>query len=76
MQTRRDKTLIIALCIQAAMSAAATSALLSELFPRPVVAAVGLVSAMLSSATAVYVSLTREPGASPERVSNTLGHDQ
>lgn len=49
------------------MNAAATSALLAELFPRPVVAAVGLVSAVLSAGTAMYVGLTREPPPSSER---------
>lgn len=67
MQTPRDRFLIAILCIQAAINAASTSAALTELFPRPVVASLGLLSAMLSSATAAYVGLTRETGASPER---------
>lgn len=62
MQTRRDRGLIVVLAVQAAISAASGSALLAELAPRPVVAAVGLMSSMLSSATAVYVALTKEDG--------------
>jgi len=60
MQTRRDRGLIVALVVQAAIQAAAGSALLTELAPRPVVAAVGLLSSMLSSSTAVYVAVSRE----------------
>lgn len=68
MQTRRDRVLIVALCSQAAISAAAGSSLLAEIASRPVVAAAGLLSSMLSAATAMYVSLTREPVTSAERV--------
>lgn len=67
MQTRRDRWLIIALVGQAALSAASGSALLAELAPRPVVAAVGLLSSMLSSSTAVYVAVTKDTQASAER---------
>lgn len=67
MQTRRDRGLIIALVAQAAISAASGSALLAELAPRPVVAAVGLLSSMLSSSTAVYVAVTTDGQASGDR---------
>lgn len=67
MITRRDRGLIMALMAQAAISAASGSALLAELAPRPVVAAVGLLSAMMSSSTAVYVGLTQGPDASSDR---------
>ncbi len=68
MNTRRDKGLIIALMVQAAVSAASGSALLTELVSRPIVAFVGLISSMLSSSTAVYVALTKEDQMSPVRV--------
>lgn len=67
MITKRDKGLIIALVAQASISAASGSALLAELAPRPVVAGVGLLSAMLSSSTAAYVALTQGPDVSPDR---------
>lgn len=69
MQTKRDRVLIIALCSQAAISAAAGSSSLAQLAPVAIVAAVGLLSSMLSAATAVYVSVTREPYSSAERMS-------
>lgn len=72
MQTRRDQGLIAALVVQAAISAAASSALLAELAPRPVVAAVGLISSMLSSATAVYVTASREGQTSTEQPTHSL----
>jgi len=71
MQTQRDRGLIVALVIQAAISAASGSALLAELAPRPVVAAVGLLSSMLSSSTAVYVAVTKEGVLSSERPSTS-----
>lgn len=67
MTVNRDKGLIIVLVIQAAISAASGSALLAELAPRPVVAAVGLLSSMLSSSTAVYVAVTKDSPASTEQ---------
>ena len=48
--------LVIALVVQAAIQAAASSASLAELAPRVVVAGVGLLSAMLSSSTAAFVA--------------------
>lgn len=68
MLTRPDKGLVIALVIQAAISAAAGSAMLAEIAPRSVVAGVGLLNAMLSSSTAVYVALTKPSGDSTERL--------
>lgn len=68
MNTPRDKGLIMALVVQAAISAASGSALLAELAPRPVVAGVGLLSSMMSSSTAVYVALTKEGGESAEQL--------
>jgi Kef-type K+ transport system membrane component KefB len=68
MNTRRDRGLIVALVAQAAISAASGSALLAELAPRSVVAGIGLLSAMLSSSTAVYVALTKERDTSAERL--------
>lgn len=53
-----NKWLAIALSGQAAMQAAAASAALAEIAPRPVVAAVSLLSAMLASGTAAYVAAT------------------
>lgn len=53
-----NKGLIVALCSQAAISAAASSAALSSLAPEKVVAGVVLLNAMLSAGTAVYVALT------------------
>jgi Kef-type K+ transport system membrane component KefB len=67
MQTNRDRGLIVALVIQAAIQAAAGSALLTELAPRPIVAAVGLISSMLSSSTAVYVAVSRDGVLSTEQ---------
>lgn len=67
MVTKRDRVLIILLMGQAALDTAATSAHLTELAPSWTVAAVGLVSAMMSSATAVYVVATREPIYVPRR---------
>lgn len=66
MQTRRDKGLIVALCSQAAISAAASSAALTEIATPAGVAVVGLLNAMLSSATAAYVGATRERDVSPD----------
>lgn len=71
MQTRRDRFLIILLCVQAAISAANVSSYMIELFPRPVIATVGLISTMLSSVTAAYVGLTKETEHSPERTTPT-----
>ena len=71
MQTRRDRTLIIALCVQAGLTTAASSAFLAQLFPARAVAGVGLLSAIFSAVTAMYVSLTQEPHVSPERTSST-----
>jgi len=48
--------LVIALVIQAAISAAASSASLAEIAPRALVAGVRLLSAMLSSSTAAFVA--------------------
>lgn len=48
--------LVLALVLQAAISAAASSASLAELAPPVVVAGVSLISAMLSSSTAAFVA--------------------
>lgn len=53
-----NKGLIVALCVQASVSAAASSAALASLAPEKVVAGVTLLNAMLSAGTAVYVALT------------------
>lgn len=53
-----NRGLIVALCSQAAISAAASSAALASLAPEKVVAGVTLLNAMLSAGTAVYVALT------------------
>lgn len=60
MTTRRDNRIILFLMLQAMVSAANTSAYLTTLLPTRGVAAVGLLSVMLSAATGVYVTLTRE----------------
>lgn len=60
MTTRRDNKILLFLMIQAAVSAANASAYLTTLLPSKGVAAVGLLSVMLSAATGIYVTLTRE----------------
>lgn len=67
MNTARDKTLIIALCAQAAVDAIASSAALGDIAPPGAVAIVALISGASSAATAMYVALTREPVPSPDR---------
>lgn len=61
MQTRRDRVLIVLLMLNAALNAANTTTYLTELAPVWVVASVGLLAAMLSASTGVYVAITREP---------------
>jgi hypothetical protein len=56
---RRDNRLIVVLCGQAAINAAASSQSLVEIAPPRVTATVALINAMLSSATAAYVASTR-----------------
>lgn len=60
MTTRRDNKILLFLMVQAAVSAANASAYLAALLPPSGVALVGLLSVMLSAATGVYVTLTRE----------------
>jgi len=57
----KNKGLIFALCAQASISAASSSAALADVFSARVVAGVALISAMLSAGTAVYVALTGQP---------------
>lgn len=57
---RRDTGLVVALVSQSAISAAASSAGLSQIASPGVIASVGLLSAMLSSGLAAYVAATRE----------------
>lgn len=61
MVTRRDRALLIMLMVQAALDTAAMSAHLTQVLPPWGVAMVGLVSAMMSAATGVYVVASREP---------------
>lgn len=61
----KNKGLVIALTMQAAIQGAASSAALAEIAPRPVVAAVSLLSAMLATGTAAYVAATGRNGTSP-----------
>lgn len=56
----RNRGLVIALCTQAAISAAAGSSALASIAPATVVAGVGLLNAMFTAATAVYVALSGE----------------
>lgn len=56
---KRDNRLIVVLCGQAAVNAAASSQSLVEIAPPRVTATVALINAMLSSATAAYVASTR-----------------
>lgn len=63
---KRNNGLIILLCIQASINAAASSSYLAEITSRRVVAAVALLSAMLSAFTAAYVAATRPPTASDD----------
>lgn len=67
MTTRRDSRILAFLMLNAALSAANTSAYLGEFAPRWVVAVVGLLSAMTSAATGVYVVATQEPPSTPPR---------
>lgn len=67
MTTKRDNRILLMLMIQAAISAANASAYLSTLFPPKGVAAVGLLSVMISAVTGVYVTLTRETERLPPR---------
>lgn len=60
MTTKRDNRILLLLMVQAMISAANASAYLTTLLPTKGVAAVGLLSVMLSAATGVYVTLTRE----------------
>lgn len=61
MVTRRDATLLVLLMCNAALDAMTTSAHLSEVASKPVVATLGLVSSGLSAATGVYVVWSKEP---------------
>lgn len=61
MVTHRDRMLLILLMCNATVDAVTTSAHLSEVASRPVVAAFGLVSAGLSAATGVYVVWSKDP---------------
>lgn len=61
MVTKRDKTLVALLMLNATMDAITTSAHLTEVASRPVVAVFGLISAGLSAATGVYVVWSRDP---------------
>lgn len=70
MQTKRDRTLIVLLLANAAINAAAGSSYLAQLVSVSVVATVGLLNAMLSSITAAYVAISREPVASSDRPSD------
>lgn len=68
MTTLRDSRIILFLMINAALNAAATTAFLSEVAPKWFVAIVGLLSAMWSAATGIYVTVTQEtqrPGRGP-----------
>jgi hypothetical protein len=67
MITKRDDRIIVMLSVQAALSAGSGSALIAELFPRIVVAALGWLVTMISAGTAMYVGLTRELEMSPGR---------
>jgi hypothetical protein len=58
--TRRDGRIILFLMINAALNAASTTAYLSSIAPKGVTAVVGLVSAMWSAATGIYVTVTQE----------------
>lgn len=60
MTTRRDNRILLLLMVQAAVSAANASAYLTTLLDAKGVAAVGLISVMLSAATGIYVTVTRE----------------
>lgn len=60
MTTRRDNRIILFLMVNASISAANASAYLAQLLPPVGVAGVGLLSTMLSAATGIYVTLTRE----------------
>lgn len=61
MVTHRDKWLLIMLMVNASANAITSSAYLTELASRSVVAGIGLLSAALSAATGVYVVASREP---------------
>lgn len=60
MTTRRDSRIILFLMINAALNAAATTVYLGSIAPHWVVATVGLLSAMWSAATGIYVTVTKE----------------
>lgn len=63
---KRNNGLIIVLCVQAALNAAASSTYLAEIASRRIVAAVALLSAMASAMTAAYVAATRPPTAADD----------
>ena len=60
MTTRRDSRIIAFLMVDAAMKAAAMSTYAADLLPSKAVAGIGLLSAMLSAAAGLYVTMTRE----------------
>ena len=60
MTTRRDSRIILFLMIDAAMKAATVSTYAVDLLPSKAVAGIGLLSAMLSAAAGIYVTMTRE----------------
>lgn len=60
MTTQRDSRIILFLMINAALNAASTTAYLGAIAPKWVIAIVGLISAMWSAATGIYVTVTQE----------------
>lgn len=60
MTTRRDNRIILFLMTDAALKAATMSTYAADLLPSKMVAAIGLLSAMLSAACGIYVTMTRE----------------
>ena len=61
MVTERDGVLLLMLMGNAVLDAVTTSAHLTEVVTKPAAAILGLVSAMVSAATGVYVVWSREP---------------
>lgn len=67
MVTRRDSRIILLLMINAALNAANTSVFIGKFVPPWVAALVGMLGAMISAATGVYVVATRESESVPPR---------
>lgn len=66
MTTRRDGKIMLFLMTDAGLKAASMSTYMADLLPSKWAAGIGLLSAMLSAVTGLYVTMTRETERIPQ----------